>query len=78
MSEQEQTFSEQPLREAVEKLRMMMCLPACVEHMLDEALKQTPVLEIAGYEGSAGLYHSRMAAVNNFEQKAEPVYRLKR
>lgn len=78
MSEQEQTFSEQPLREAVEKLRLMMCLPAYVEHMLDEALKQTPVLEIVGYEGSSGLYYSRLSAVANGEQSIEPVYRVKK
>lgn len=66
------------LREAVERLRLMMCLPAYVEHMLDEALKSDPVYEIAGYEGSAGFYYSRLLAVANGEQAVEPVYRVKK
>lgn len=68
---------EQPLREAIEKLRRMICLPAHVEHMLDEALSQCPVLEVAGYEGASGLYQTKLQAVSNFEQKSEPVYRVK-
>ena len=66
------------LREAVESLRLMMCLPAYVEHMLDEALAADPSYEIAGYEGTAGLYYSRLAAVANGEQMIEPVYRVKK
>lgn len=34
--------------------------------------------EIAGYEGSSGLYYSRLAAVANGEQSVEPVYRVKK
>lgn len=34
--------------------------------------------EIAGYEGSSGLYYSRLAAVANGEQSIEPVYRVKK
>lgn len=33
---------------------------------------------IAGYEGSAGLYYSKLAAVANGEQVIEPVYRVKK
>jgi hypothetical protein len=33
---------------------------------------------IAGYEGSAGLYYSKRAAVANGEQAIEPVYRVKK
>lgn len=66
------------LREAVERLRVMMCLPAYVENMLDEALKVDPVYEIAGYEGTAGIYYSRLLAVANGEQAVEPVYRVKK
>ena len=34
--------------------------------------------EIAGYEGSSGLYYSRLSAVANGEQSVEPVYRVKK
>lgn len=34
--------------------------------------------QIAGYEGSSGLYYSRLAAVANGEQSVEPVYRVKK
>lgn len=41
------------------------------------ALERKPSeLEIAGYEGSSGLYYSKMAAVANGEQVIEPVYRV--
>lgn len=33
---------------------------------------------ISGYEGSAGLYYTRMLAVANGEQKIEPLYRVKK
>lgn len=66
-----------PLREAVERLRTMICLPSYVEHMLDAALESDPVYEIAGYEGSSGLYYTRHLAVANGEQRIEPVYRVK-
>lgn len=66
------------LREAVERLRVMMCLPAYVEHMLDEALKADPVYEIAGYEGASGFYYSKLLAVGNGEQIVEPIYRVKK
>jgi hypothetical protein len=43
------------------------------------ALESKPSdLEVAGYEGSAGLYYSKQAAVANGEQRIEPVYRVKK
>ncbi|AFV50642.1 Lar-like restriction alleviation protein [Pseudomonas phage AF] len=33
---------------------------------------------IAGYEGTSGLYYSKLAAVANGEQAVEPVYRVKK
>jgi hypothetical protein len=33
---------------------------------------------IAGYEGTSGLYYSKLAAVANGEQRIEPIYRVKK
>lgn len=68
----------QSLREAIERLRLMVPLPSYVEHMLDEALKAEPEYELAGYEGSAGFYYSKMLAAANGEQLIEPIYRVKK
>lgn len=35
-------------------------------------------LEVAGYEGAAGLYYTKALAVANGEQKIEPIYRVKK
>lgn len=48
-----------------------------VEEENDRLRTCKPGLEIAGYEGSSGLYYSRLAAVANGEQKIEPIYRVK-
>lgn len=47
------------------------------DHSVD-AGKIVEDYEIAGYEGSSGLYYSRLAAVANGEQSVEPVYRVKK
>lgn len=46
--------------------------------ILDQAAEPQTEYEIAGYEGSSGLYYSRFAAVANGEQSVEPVYRVKK
>jgi uncharacterized protein YrrD len=46
--------------------------------ILTEVLAAPKSIEIAGYEGSSGLYYSKMAAVANGEQVIEPVYRVKK
>lgn len=47
-----------------------------VEEENDRLRTCPPELEIAGYEGSSGLYYSRLAAVANGEQTVEPLYRV--
>lgn len=46
--------------------------------LLANILESSPILEIAGYEGSSGFYYCRLAAVENGEQSIKPIYRLKK
>lgn len=53
-------------------------IAADAKAILEQPAEQQVEYEIAGYEGSSGLYYSRLAAVANGEQSIEPVYRVKK
>ena len=69
------------LRTSLDRAAIEATLSSSAEPSADhsvEASKMVEAYELAGYEGSSGLYYSRLAAVANGEQSVEPIYRVKK
>lgn len=60
------------VQEALDKIA------ADAKAILEQPVEPQVEYEIAGYEGSSGLYYSKLAAVANGEQRIEPIYRVKK